>query len=86
MSLAESGVDVFDETDEFFNNICHEYDNKDGIDIIIDDRRSDVYKNVSFCTQGCSYSGMDYELMIANCVCDTRILESSFENNSRKWS
>ena len=40
-----------------------------------------IYKNVSFCTQGCSYNGMDYELMIANCICDTSILESSNENN-----
>ena len=82
MNFAESGVDVFDETDEFFNNICHEYDNKDGKDIIIDDRRSDIYKNASFCSQGCTYNGIDYELMIANCICDTSILESSFENDS----
>ena len=34
MNLAESGVDIFDATDEFFNNICHEYDNTDGKDIV----------------------------------------------------
>ena len=33
MNLAESGIDIFNSSDEFFNNLCHEYDNKDGKDI-----------------------------------------------------
>ena len=81
ISMAESGVDIFNASDEFFNNLCHEYDDKKGLDIIIDDRREDIYKNVSFCDNGCSYKGMDYDLMIANCVCDTSIIENSNENN-----
>ena len=84
MNLAESGVDIFDSTDDFFNNICHEYDNSDGKDIVIVDRRNDIYKNISFCDLGCIYNGMDYELMIANCICDTNILESGIENNNTK--
>ena len=47
-SYAESGVDVFNASDGFFNDLCHKYDNKDGIDIIIKDRRTDIYKNVTF--------------------------------------
>ena len=81
MSFADSGIDVFNARDEFFNNICHEYNNKDGKDIIIDDRRTDIYKNVSFCEQGCTYKGMDYELMIANCICDSSIMQANNENN-----
>jgi len=70
MSLASKGIDVFNASDEFFNNICHNYNNTDGKDIIIDDRRTDIYQNVSFCQTGCTYTGMNYELMIANCICD----------------
>ena len=81
MSMAESGIDVFNASDEFFNNLCHEYDNN-GMDIIIDDRREDIYKNVSFCDIGCSYKGMNYNLMIANCICDTSILQNNNEDNT----
>ena len=65
MNLAEKGVDVFNASDEFFNNIFYNFNNN-GTDIIIKDRRSDIYKNVSFCQEGCSYIGMNYELMTAN--------------------
>jgi len=82
MTLADSGIDVFNASDEFFNNICHEYGNTDGKDIIIDDRRTDIYKNVSFCEQGCTYKGMDYDLMIANCIYDSSIMQNNDENNN----
>ena len=52
----DNGVDV------------HFYDNTDGKDIIINDRKTDIYKNISFCEQGCTYKGMDYDLMIDNCI------------------
>ena len=82
MTLASSGVDVFNASDEFFNNICHEYDNTDGKDIIINDRRTDIYKNISFCEQGCTYKGMDYELMIANCLCNSSKMQNNNEINN----
>ena len=82
--MAKSGVDVFNASDEFFNNLCHEYENNNGLDIIIDDRRKDIYKNVSFCDNGCKYKGMDYDLMIANCICDTSIIQNNNENNTTK--
>ena len=80
-SLANSGVDMFDARDEFFNSICHEYENNDGKDIIITDRRNDLYKNVSFCENGCSYKGMNYDLMIANCICDSSVMIYNEDKN-----
>ena len=41
MNLAEKGIDVFNASDEFFNNICYNFNNN-GTDIIIKDRRSDI--------------------------------------------
>ena len=78
--FSEQGIDVFNPTDNFFNDLCHKYENKDGIDIIIDDRRSDIYQNVTFCQGGCSYNGVDYDLMAANCLCNSTILQED-ENN-----
>ena len=38
--LSEQGIDVFNASDKFFNDLCHYYDNKDGKDIILNDRRT----------------------------------------------
>ena len=79
MNLANSGVDVFDVNDEYFNDICHE--NIDGKDIIINDRRKDIYKNVSFCQKGCKYNGIDFTYFAANCICNSSFLQNNSENN-----
>jgi hypothetical protein len=74
--FASQGIDIFNPKDKFFNDLCYYYDNKDGKDIIIKDRRNDIYQNITFCQDGCKYIGFDYELMIVNCSCDTNILEN----------
>ena len=48
MDLADQWIDIFNPSDEFFNDICHYYDNKEGKDIIINDRRTDIYQNAIF--------------------------------------
>ena len=79
---SQQGIDVFNPTDNFFNDLCHKYDNIDGIDIIIDDRRNDIYQNATFCQSGCVYNGVDYDLMTANCLCDSSILQKDEKNNN----
>ena len=75
MSLSKQGIDVFNAGDAFFNDICHPYDDPDGKDIILNDRRTDIYQNATFCQNGCSYLGMNYyNLMVANCRCDSRLI------------
>ena len=81
-NLAEQGIDVFNAKDDFFNDICLDYDNVDGKDIILKDRRTDIYKNVTFCQTGCLYRGINYELMAANCICDSSLIQSRSDNNS----
>ena len=43
MDLANQGIDVFNANDAFFNDICQEFDNSNGKDIIIQDRRTDIF-------------------------------------------
>ena len=52
------------------------------MDIIISDRRNNIYQNVTFCQNGCTYNGINYNLMAANCLCDSSILEEEEENNN----
>ena len=75
MDYSEQGIDVFNASDDFFNDLCHKYDIKDEIDIIINDRRSDIYQNVTFCQIGCKYNGINYDLMAANCLCNSTFLQ-----------
>ena len=84
--LASQGIDVFNAEDDFFNDICHPFDNPDGVDIILKDRRNDIYQNATFCQDGCTYSGVDYDVMAANCICDSSSFQGNEENitNSEK--
>ena len=79
-SLSSQGIDVFNASNNFFNDLCHKYDNNEGKDIIINDRRKDLYQNVTFCQEGCYYSDMDYELKTANCKCYSNFLQEINNN------
>ena len=84
MDFAEQGIDVFNTKDEFFNDKCHPFNNKNGTDIILSDRRDDLYQNATFCQDGCIYNGMNYQLMIANCLCDSSVLQGSKEKENKE--
>ena len=72
MSLADRGVDVFNAQDAFFNDICQPFDNADGIDIIIDDRKKEfLEQNLSLCEINCSY--IDYDINTKKSYCDCLI-------------
>ena len=81
LSLGNKGIDVFNANDDYFNDICQVIDNEDDKDIIIKDRRTDIYQNATFCQKGCSYSGMNYELKTANCLCDSSLIQIDSNNN-----
>ena len=74
-NLSDQGIDIFNTQDKFFNDLCYEYNNPNGLDIIIDDRRNDFYQNASFCQIGCAYSGINYTLMVANCICNSTYIQ-----------
>ena len=84
INFANQGIDIFNPKNKFFNDLCYYYDNKDRKDIIIDDRRKDIYQNATFCQYGCDYDGIDYELMSANCICDINSLHNIDLNNDKK--
>ena len=73
-------IDIFNAQDDFFNDICHPYDNPNRKDITINDRRNDIYQNVTFCQDGCKFNGIDYNLIIANCLCKPSYLQEETIN------
>ena len=46
----------------------------------MEDRRNDLFQNVTFCGDECLYNGIDYSLMIAKCVCDGANIQEKDEN------
>ena len=80
------GVDIFNASSGFFNDICFQYKTNDGKDIILNDRRTDIYQNISLCQNGCMYQGMNYDLMVANCICDSSSLQGEKNNSEYKYN
>ena len=58
------------------------YDDEESKDIIIDDRRKDIYQNVSFCQMGCSYQGIDFDYELANCFCEPNLIQDVLLNTT----
>ena len=73
--LSEKGIDIFNAADNFFNDLCYYYDNPYNKDIIINDRRTDIYKNITFCQNECRYEGINYNLNAANCLCSSNSIQ-----------
>ena len=80
--LAEQGIDVYNSSDPFFNDVCIPYTSEDGTDVTLDDRRKNYYQNVSFCEAGCNYTGVNLNSQEANCTCEvkTNFLDDILDN------
>ena len=71
-SLAEYGYNLFDANDIFYNDICSTYKTKNGTDILLYDRRMDIYQltvNISLCQKGCEFESYNSETKKAKCNC-----------------
>ena len=78
--FSNNGIDVFNAADDFFNDICLPFNNPFNKDITINDRRNDIYQNVTFCQNGCKYNVVNYSLSYVNCLCNISYLQDE-ENN-----
>ena len=83
-TLSKQGIDVFNLNDKFFNDICHPFENSEGKDIILNDRRNEIYQDVNFCQDGCTYYGINYDLNAANCLCNSSFLQEHDIQNKEK--
>ena len=69
---SQLGIDIFDDKDSFFNDICYPFSDSNS-DIILKDRVLDIYQNYSLCDNGCEYDQIDIEEMIITCSCQVKI-------------
>ena len=78
----EKDIDVFDKEDSFFNDICYPFKTKYNSDATLENRRNNYYQNVNFCGDYCIYNKINYDLMNANCLCNSSLLNT--ETNVEK--
>ncbi len=65
----ENDIDIFNEEDNFFNDICYNFTSENGTDVTLNDRKESYYQNISLCQKKCTYLKIDLENKIVECVC-----------------
>ena len=68
---ANLGIDIFNIKDQFFNDICYSYSEGDS-DIILNDRVTDIYQNISFCDNNCNYNKFNLSENTISCICSIK--------------
>ena len=84
--FAEQGYDIYDKKSNFYNDICtptHLYNN----DIILKDRKKDIYpNNVTLCKENCYYNGIIREEKRIICKCNLNINNKYNDINEEDFS
>ena len=89
------GINIFNIEDEFFNDICYSHSEGES-DVILKDRISDIYENISVCESNCKYNNINITENIVSCNCSVKtqadsvvqpprldkIIRSSFEDSN----
>ena len=84
-SLNNSGYNLFDANDSFYNDICTPYTTEEGTDVIIEDRQNAIYKengNMQLCQEECSFDSYDSSVKKAKCQCEVQDKKNSTINFS----
>ena len=71
-SFKESGIDIFNINDSFFNDICQPYSDSNN-DIILEDRIKEIYQNYSVCDDNCNYNEFNETNMVISCDCKIKL-------------
>ena len=61
-------IDIFNIEDNFFVDICYPY-SISNTDLILQDRRDDIYQNFSLCEDNCEYQSFNAEKLSVQCKC-----------------
>ena len=89
-SILESGYNLFDYKDPFYNDHCSIYTSPNGTDMILTDRQNIIYSqsgNISLCQSGCEFNSYNKTQKTAQCDCDIKSVsvESSSENKKEDF-
>ena len=69
-SFKDSGVDILNINDSFFNDICHPYSDSND-DLVLEDRIKYIYQNYSLCDGDCIYN--EFNIQYNTILCDCKV-------------
>ena len=75
LSLSESGYNLFDSNDSFYNDICSTYTTENGTDITLLDRKNMIYdnnKNTYLCQNNCEFILYNETTKKSKCNCNVQ--------------
>ena len=78
-SLSQSGYNLFNLNDSFYNDICSTYTTENGTDLTLADRKHLIYDNsgnVSMCQDGCIFHSYNSTTRKAKCDCSVQTEET----------
>ena len=78
-SLSNSGYNLFDLYDSFYDDICSTYTTENGTDLTLADRKHLIYDNngnVSLCQDGCTFKSYNLTTKKVKCDCSVQIEET----------
>ena len=67
--LTEQSINIFDQFDDFYTDICYHYDSPNGKDIPLKERIRIYYPNITICDVGCTNKGVDLNTLESICEC-----------------
>jgi len=78
-SLSNSGYNLFDLNDSFYNDICSTYTTENGTDLTLADRKHLLYDNngnISLCQDDCIFQSYNLTTKKAKCDCSVQVEET----------
>ena len=67
--LAKQKIDIFNQTNEFYTDICYDFESPNGKDVVLKDRLLIFFPNITLCDTGCIYKGINFTAMKCICQC-----------------
>ena len=84
--LKNSGYDLFNINDPFYNDLCSPYKSENGTDVLLSDRKNYYYNNnYTTCQANCQYSSFNSDYKFLKCECKV-IVDDIDINDLNKFS
>ena len=80
--LTGQDINIFNLSDDFYNDICYHFESPNGKDIVLKDRVKYFYPNITLCDAGCISKGVNLSTMESICQCKFDLMNNELlENN-----
>ena len=80
--LISQGINIFNSSSPFFNDICFHFESPNGKDVPLKERILTYFPNIKLCDDGCQNRGIDREKYEVICECTfSNIINNNLINN-----